>query len=260
VPPTATAPAATTAPTTAPPTAAAKVAVATSAQLGKMLVDGSGRSLYLFTKDELGLSNCYDQCARAWPPLLTAGTPEAGEGAAKDLLGTTTRKDGSTQVTYNGWPLYYWARDTKAGDTTGQNVGGVWFVVSIYGGPIENNAAVKIINNTTLGNMLTDASGRSLYMFTRDDPNISNCYDQCAQRWPPLLTNGAPVASDGVAKDMLGTTARKDGGIQVTYNKMPLYYWWKDAKPGDSNGQNVGGVWFVVGPDGQPVKTASPSK
>ncbi|MBI4234088.1 MAG: cupredoxin domain-containing protein, partial [Chloroflexi bacterium] len=71
--------------------------------------------------------------AQLWPPLLTAGDPTAGAGATATLLGTSKRKDGSSQVTYNGWPLHYFSRDQKPGDTTGQAVGGVWFVISSEG-------------------------------------------------------------------------------------------------------------------------------
>ncbi|HTX79054.1 MAG TPA: hypothetical protein VMC62_05275, partial [Longilinea sp.] len=78
-------------------------------------------------------SNCYGNCATLWPPLLTTGTPTAGSGVDANLLSTTTRTDGTTQVTYNGWPLYYYASDKAAGDTTGENVNSVWFVVTPAG-------------------------------------------------------------------------------------------------------------------------------
>lgn len=111
-------------------TGPATVMVASNDQLGSFLVDDQGRSLYLFTKDTPNTSNCYDKCEQAWPPLFTAGAPKAGAGADASLLGTTTRKDGKVQVTYNGWPLYYFAKDQKAGDMTGQDVGKVWYVIS----------------------------------------------------------------------------------------------------------------------------------
>jgi predicted lipoprotein with Yx(FWY)xxD motif len=85
-------------------------------------------------------------------------------------------------------------------------------------------------------------------MFTKDEPSVSNCYDQCAAAWPPLLTtNATPTGPDSISAG-LGTTTRTDGSLQVTYNGMPLYYWISDQKPGDTTGQNVGGVWFVVNP------------
>ena len=129
------------APTTAPAaTSPAQVAsgpatvkVSQNDQLGSFLVDDKGMTLYMYTKDTPNTSNCYDKCATAWPPLLTSGAAQAGAGADPSLLGTTTRKDGSTQVTYKGMPLYYYVKDTDSSDTYGQGVGGVWFVVSPAG-------------------------------------------------------------------------------------------------------------------------------
>jgi predicted lipoprotein with Yx(FWY)xxD motif len=112
------------------------IAVASNATLGQILVDGSGRTLYLFVADQGTTSVCYTDCAAAWPPVLTPGPPQAGAGATASLLGTTARKDGSTEVTYGGHPLYYFIGDKNPGDTTGQklnNFGGLWYVVSPSG-------------------------------------------------------------------------------------------------------------------------------
>jgi predicted lipoprotein with Yx(FWY)xxD motif len=158
------------------------------------------------------------------------------------VIGTTTRTDGGLQVTYNGMPLYYWAQDQKPGDTTGQNVGGVWFVVNP-----GDAQTLGVRASGDLGDILVDPRGMTLYLYTKDEPSVSNCYDQCAAAWPPLMTDAPPTGPDAVAGG-LGTTTRTDGGLQVTYNGMPLYYWAKDQKPGDTTGQNVGGVWFVVNP------------
>jgi predicted lipoprotein with Yx(FWY)xxD motif len=104
--------------------------VTKDANLGDILVDGKGMTLYLFTKDQANVTNCYDQCAVSWPPLLVAAGKEAAAGqGVTGKLSVIDRKDGTRQVVYNGWPLYYFIKDTKAGDTTGQNVGKVWFIV-----------------------------------------------------------------------------------------------------------------------------------
>lgn len=105
-----------------------EVKVSSKDGLGRFLVDGKGMTLYLYTKDSPGVSVCKDGCLEAWPPLLTNGDPQAGEGVT-GKLGTITRDDGTVQVTYEDLPLYYYASDTKTGDTTGQGVGGVWYVV-----------------------------------------------------------------------------------------------------------------------------------
>ena len=101
-------------------------------RFGKILFAGNGRVLYGFTRDRRnGPSQCYGDCAAAWPVYFAKGTLEAGTGVKQSLLGTVRRRDGRRQVTYNGWPLYYYA-DEKAGEIKCQNVvthGGTWLVV-----------------------------------------------------------------------------------------------------------------------------------
>ncbi len=111
--------------------------------LGTVLVNGQGMTLYLFVPDkQSGRSTCYGPCAAAWPPLLLptgVTAPIAGPGAKVTLLGTTHRTDGTTEVTYNRWPLYTWVNDTQPGDATGQainSLGGLWYVVSPDGNAI----------------------------------------------------------------------------------------------------------------------------
>ena len=111
------------------------VAVAKS-RLGSILVDSRGITLYDFVKDKRGTSSCYGACAALWPPLITKGKPHAGHGVRASLLGTTRRKDGKLEVTYNHHPLYYYVSDRKPGQTTGQRLnqfGGLWWVLSPSG-------------------------------------------------------------------------------------------------------------------------------
>jgi predicted lipoprotein with Yx(FWY)xxD motif len=121
-------------------TASASLMVSTSAPLGQFRVDGSGRTLYLFEADTGAASTCSGACAKAWPPLLTSGQPTVSGAAQQSLVGTVKRSDGTTQVTYNGHPLYYFVGDKKAGDTSGEGInafGGGWDVVSPAGNKIE---------------------------------------------------------------------------------------------------------------------------
>jgi predicted lipoprotein with Yx(FWY)xxD motif len=122
----------------APPeeTAEATVAVEDS-DLGQIIVDDEGKTLYVFLADEGSDSTCYDDCEAAWPPLTVDGDPVAGEGVDAALLGTTEREDGSTQVTLDGHPLYYFGSDETADDINGQGVGEVWYVVSPEGEAIQ---------------------------------------------------------------------------------------------------------------------------
>lgn len=109
-------------------------------------------------------------------------------------------------------------------------------------------STVAVVDNPTLGKFLTDSKGMTLYIFTRDTANTSNCYDRCTTLWTPLLqASGQPVAPAGLT-GTLGTATRRDNTQQVTYNSMPLYYFSQDTKAGDTNGQNVATVWFVVAP------------
>ena len=101
--------------------------------LGEVLADEHGRTLYMFTKDAGGKSACSGPCASIWPALTVTGKPSAGQGLEEEDLGTITRDDGKTQVTYYGHPLYTYSSDSKAGDVNGQNVGGVWFAVTAEG-------------------------------------------------------------------------------------------------------------------------------
>ena len=113
--------------------------------LGKILVDSRGRTLYLFQKDSGTKSACFGTCAVNWPPLRVSGRPTEGSGANPALVATTARADGNPQVTYNGHPLYLFDGDTSAGDTNGEGVnafGGGWYALSSAGdqvAPPTNN-------------------------------------------------------------------------------------------------------------------------
>lgn len=106
--------------------------------LGTFLVDGEGNTLYLFTADSPGTSTCEGQCLEAWPPLT--GEVTAGDGVDAGLIGTLERSDGTTQVSYNDWPLYYYAADTAPGSVSGQGVKDVWWVVDPAGAAVMEPA------------------------------------------------------------------------------------------------------------------------
>jgi predicted lipoprotein with Yx(FWY)xxD motif len=211
----------------------------------------------MFAKDDANKSNCSENCLKAWPPLLTKTSAKAGDGANPALIGKAALADGTKIVTYNKMPLYYWAKDTKAGDTTGQDVNGVWFVVSPDGkavGMPAPDVTLSVATDPKLGTYLVDGKGMTLYMFTKDEANKSNCSDACLKAWPPLLTKtSATAAGEGVTNSLIGSATLADGSKIVTYNKMPLYYWAADTKPGDTTGQGVNDVWYVVSPDGKMI-------
>ena len=122
----------------------ATVGVANVGQLGSILVDAKGRTVYLFEKDTGPKSTCFGACATEWPPVTTSGKPSPGSGVTASMLGTTTRSDGETQVTYNGHPLYLFEADQKPGDATGQNVdafGAKWYVLSATGDKVTSKGS-----------------------------------------------------------------------------------------------------------------------
>jgi predicted lipoprotein with Yx(FWY)xxD motif len=125
------------APTTAPSGVA--TVSATSTSLGMILVDGSGRTLYLFEKDQPNQSACAGACVAAWPVDQSSGTPKVGSGVEASMLGTIKRSDNTTQVTYNQHPLYYYQGDSGAGQENGQGInafGAKWFVVNSAGAAV----------------------------------------------------------------------------------------------------------------------------
>ncbi len=111
------------------------------------------------------------------------------------------------------------------------------------------DATVQVSKDAKLGDILTDSKGMTLYQFAKDQANVSNCSGGCATAWPPLVVAAgqAPTAGDGVT-GKLDVITRQDGSLQVTYNGLPLYFFASDSKPGDTNGQGVGGVWSIVHP------------
>ncbi len=115
---------------------AATIKVDEKEPVGSYLTDGEGRSVYMFKADSKNKTTCYDACAQAWPPVISQGEPQAGEGVDQQLLGTIERDDGTQQVTYNGWPLYYFIKDQKPGDIVGQDFtgfGAEWYLLTPQG-------------------------------------------------------------------------------------------------------------------------------
>jgi predicted lipoprotein with Yx(FWY)xxD motif/polyisoprenoid-binding protein YceI len=112
---------------------------------------------------------------------------------------------------------------------------------------------ISLSSSDELGPFLVGPDEMTLYLFTNDEENMTNCYGRCAENWPPLmLEDGQSLAAGEGVVGELGTVEREDGGTMVTYNGMPLYYWIKDEAPGDTTGHGVGGVWAVVGPETRP--------
>lgn len=118
---------------------------------------------------------------------------------------------------------------------------------------------VKVTSNAKFGNILTDANGMTLYLRTSDPQNGSSCTGGCASTWPPLTITGKPSVDSSISASLISTITRDDGSTQVTINGKPLYHYAPDKAPGDTGGEGIANVWYVVAPNGEAVTTAKSS-
>jgi len=121
----------------------------------------------------------------------------------------------------------------------------------------SDEPTVATSDTPELGTFLTDAEGRTLYMFTKDEPGTSTCSGECLANWPAFVADEPLTLPDGVPGELTQIT-REDGTQQIAYNDMPLYYYAGDTTAGDTNGQGVGDVWFVVTPAPAGFQIATP--
>lgn len=251
--------------------AAGTLAVNNDKKLGKVLTDSAGFTLYRFDKDtaEPPKTNCDGDCAVAWPPVPADGA-QAAAGIDKSLLGEVTRSDGTKQLTVDGWAVYRYAKDTKAGDAKGQGVGGTWYAlapdgkkagVKSGGNGGGNNgggngggavqAGLSTRNDSELGEVVVDKNGMTVYGFVKDVrwPMKAACTGACLEKWPivdPVEKND----TKGIKLKGYVTFDRPDGAVQQSIDCRLLYTFAGDKKPGDTNGQGVGGTWYAVSPNG----------
>ncbi len=122
----------------------------------------------------------------------------------------------------------------------------------------SDTATVSTSETPELGTFLTDAEGMTLYLFTKDEPGKSNCTGECLANWPAFVASDPLTLPEGGPGELTQIT-REDGTQQVAYNGMPLYYWINDAAPGDTTGQGVGDIWFVVNPAPAGLQIATPT-
>ncbi|MDT9693668.1 SCO0930 family lipoprotein [Streptomyces sp. P9(2023)] len=247
---------------------AGQLAVSATKQLGKVVTDSEGFTLYRFDKDSSSppKATCVDACAAVWPVAGAEGAkPPAGVDAS--LIGEVTRPDGGRQLTIGGWPMYRYAKDTAPGDVNGQGVGGTWFAAAPDGkkaaapsgegaaeAPETDAAGLSVRKDPELGDIVIDSRGMTVYRFKKDSawPMKSACTGACLEKWPVV----APVDKndiEGITKKGFVTFDRPDGIKQQTIDCWPLYTFAGDKAPGDTNGQGVGGTWYAVSPGGKLV-------
>lgn len=264
---------------------AGQLTIGDSEELGPVLTDSAGFTLYRFDKDSAKppKSACEGECAAAWPAVPAADVSSTS-GIDSALLGEVARADGTKQLTVDGWPMYRYAKDTEPWQTNGQGVGGTWYAAAPDGkkaaagtetgtepagsgqpagsggsgdaGEAEEALpALSAVRNAQLGEILRDAKGRTLYRFTKDTawPMKSNCVGKCLELWKPAK----PVDKnkiEGIDAKLLTTYKRSDGTEQLSIDCWPLYWYTGDEKAGDTNGQGVGDTWFTVSPEGKLIK------
>lgn len=248
-----------------PPTTANAVQLANDATFGNILTDSEGMSLYFFSRDTKGQSECNGDCKTAWPIFYEADlTLDEGLDAAD--FGVITRADGERQNTYKGWPLYYFVNDSAAGDTNGDKVGNNWYIAKpdyslmyaeaqLVGRDADGNDQ-NFTSDYTPGDGLTfyitNSTGRTIYAFVNDTKDTNNyTADDFSNDpiWPiiSLDINNIPSildSNDFGTIDVFGRT-------QVTYKGRPLYYFGQDVERGDNYGISVPtpGIWPVVNTD-----------
>jgi len=238
----------------------------TKASLGSFLTDSNGMTLYLYSKDTpaatgvAAVSNCTTAlsatCLTNWP-IFHVDSVAVGAGLSAADFSEIMRSDGMKQTTYRGWPLYHFAMDVAAGDVKGEARGNIWYVLRQQ---TYSMVVMSSIVATAPPLYLATPGGMTLYYYTPDTVGVgatapvSVCTGTCLTNWPAFqATTTGTVLPTGVAD--LTTFARTDNGVttmQAAWKGHPLYTFHLDVKPGDTLGDKVGGVWFVLNPTAPP--------
>lgn len=261
--------------------AAGTLSVREVPDVGSVVTDGAGATLYRFDKDtaQPPRSNCEGSCATTWP-AVPADDAKAAAGIEAGLLGSVERADGTRQLTLAGWPVYRYAKDTRAGEAKGEGVGGTWHALAADGKKAADQKAgagagsgagsgtgsgagaetpgLSVAADGKLGKILVGAGGHTLYRFDKDSawPMKFGCLDACLNTWKPA----APVDKakvSGIPAGLVGSVKRPDGSEQMTIDCWPVYLFTGDTEPGQTNGHNKQGLWFAVNDAGKKVPAGS---
>jgi predicted lipoprotein with Yx(FWY)xxD motif len=241
----------------------AMIKLSSDANLGEVLTNANGETLYVFAKDVAGASTCLGGCLDTWPAFY-AEAPALDAGLVNSDFGTITRSSGALQTTYKGWPLYYYAPTgdgvvEAAGSTSGDAVGGAWFVAKpnytiMYAiAQLVGNNGKNYTSTYEEGEGATvffvNAQGSTLYAFVNDAKDVNNYTASDfsnASVWPVYSQNLEAVASTLNSGDFANIDVF--GMNQLTYKGWPLYYFGQDTKRGETKGVSVPspGVWPIV--------------
>jgi len=234
------------------------VGLSSKANLGSYLVSADGRTLYIFALDVPGteghaaVSNCTGGCLPIWP-IFHVDAPVVAAGLNASDFGEILRTDGVKQSTYKGWPLYLFAGDRTAGDTTGDDLGDprptdLWFAIK---NPFYS--VVELTKNGGPALYLADPAGRALYIDANDtvgtassDP-VPACNGACLTNWPVFLAGSGSLPT-GLGASRLTSFTRADGARQSALDGHPLYFFAGDSAPGDTRGHAANAVFDTVDP------------
>ena len=253
---------------------------------GRMLFDSQKQAIYIFERDASNKSNCYGECAEAWPPVFTKGEPQAGEGSTTSLLGTTKRRDGKLQVTYAGKPLYYYAHEDPGEVKLPQREPERRLLVGRRGRRRAAGVRLAVLTIARRGRgwrcsaaagdgggnhdhgpwlgvrqMLFGPNRQAIYVFERDRRKSRAATASAREAWPPVYTKGKPAGA-AAPRRRCWAHQRRDGRLQVTYAGKPLYYYAHEG-PGEVECHNVnlnGGLWWVLGPTASVALRAYPNR
>ncbi len=231
---------------------------------GNVFADEEGNVLYFFARDVKGESLCEGDCIANWPAFHTQQYVPGG-GLLVDEFGEITRSDGSSQTTYKGWPLYYFANDSQPGDINGDGANGVWFAAKpdyslmIANGQLVGEDGNNYTSDYEVGeentSYFTDARGRTIYIFAFDEANTNNFTNEDFSNdsvWPIFhLEPDELQLPAGINEEDFGEITVHGVEPQLTYKGWPLYYFGQDTERGDTKGVSFPepGVWPIVNTD-----------
>lgn len=233
--------------------------VTSSQSHGNILTDADGNSLYYFARDVHGESQCEGACISNWPVFFSEEV-EAGSGLEPADVATITRSDGSSQTTYRGWPLYYFANDNQPEEVNGDGANGLWFVAKtdysllVANGQLVGEDGSNYTEDYEQGEGNTtyfiDSGGRTLYTFSFDSANTNNFTAEDFSNnsvWPIFYTD-IEALPNGVNKEDFGEILVHGEEQQLTYKGWPLYLFGQDAQQGDTKGVSFPqpGIWPIV--------------
>ena len=215
------------------------------------ITDINGNTLYTFSNDTNNVNNFTNESFSnnaVWP-VAEITLDKIPSILDKEDFGTID-VFGRIQLTYKGWPLYYFGQDSQRGDNKGISfpAPGVWPIANTDTPVALVAPTVKLVDNATFGKILTDSDGISLYFFSDDTKDTSECLAGCLNIWPIFYAEDLIVGS-GLDSAEFGIITRTDGAKQTTYQGWPLYYYVSDVNTNDTLGDNVGEEWFIAKPD-----------